>query len=88
MIINCFSIFLPLSSLYTSDFPDFLIWFSMTFPFVSGTSAADMEDKNIKVPHRKYINPETDLLYNKKKFLIIQVQVPKHRKRNLDKKIY
>lgn len=79
MIINCFSIFLPLSSLYT-----FLIWFSMTFPFVSGTSAADMEDKNIKVPHRKYINPETDLLYNKKKFLIIKVQVPKHRKRNLD----
>lgn len=47
-----------------------------------------MEDKNIKVPHRKYINPETDLLYNKKKFLIIKVQVPKHRKRNLDKKIY
>lgn len=45
-----------------------------------------MEDKNIKVPHRKYINPETDLLYNKKKFLIIKVQVPKHRKRNLDKK--
>lgn len=25
-----------------------------------------MEDKNIKVPHRKYINPETDLLYKKK----------------------
>lgn len=25
-----------------------------------------MEDKNIKVPHRKYIKPETDLLYNKK----------------------
>lgn len=24
-----------------------------------------MEDKNIKVPHRKYINPDTDLLYKK-----------------------
>lgn len=58
----------------------------MTFPFVSGTSAADMEDKNIKVPHRKYINPETDLLYKKKikKIVLIKVLVPKHRKRTSD----
>lgn len=59
----------------------------MTFPFVSGTSAADMEDKNIKVPHRKYINPETDLLYKKKKMkkiVLIKVLVPKHRKRTSD----
>lgn len=54
----------------------------MTFPFVSGTSAADMEDKNIKVPHRKYINPDTDLLYKKinEKIVLIKVLVPKHRK--------
>lgn len=58
----------------------------MTFPFVSGTSAADMEDKNIKVPHRKYINPDTDLLYKKlnEKIVLIKVLVPKHRKRTSD----
>lgn len=58
----------------------------MTFPFVSGTSAADMEDKNIKVPHRKYINPDTDLLYKKinEKIAFIKVLVPKHRKRTSD----
>lgn len=38
----------------------------MIFFFVFGISVVDMEDKNIKVLYRKYINLEIDLFYKKK----------------------
>ena len=60
-----YEIELPLSSLYISIFSDFRIWFSISFPFVSGTSDAEMAESSIKAPPRKYIRPETDLLWNK-----------------------
>lgn len=58
----------------------------MIFFFVFGISVVDMEDKNIKVLYRKYINLEIDLFYKKKmkKIVFIKVLVLKYRKWILD----
>lgn len=58
----------------------------MIFFFVFGISVVDMEDKNIKVLYRKYINLDIDLFYKKinEKIVFIKVLVLKYRKWILD----